>query len=386
MTGQAHQMSFPLLPAEGPRTTRRNPPESLMSRSHEEKVEQPPNPSNVDLRQKLWTSGKLSTTSDARLENIRDWQEKVYQKQIPEPRTGNSLEELYKLMQQVAAENLSVSNGGNIEHQQENDAPAPSVPLVISTPWVSMSPLLEECEESCEVIQATSDASVVASEQPIQRLIRLVNTISLEALSASVREIKSVVCMTDRMSGRAPGVRATTSEDLADMISSRWKARQSYRGDDPSRIRRMKPCFDAMPIDISIMNTYVNVSFNPVTDALESDLNSPKASVKQPRIEEKWNLLEEIRGINKLLLDSEVVICDEDMIPAAAVAVAEDGEGTILKCSFIAVSVSLNSVPLWAAGQMTLIQALWLLVPGNYPFCSPVLLDKSPEARTMLFG
>ncbi|PKI33884.1 hypothetical protein CRG98_045714 [Punica granatum] len=66
-------------------------------------------------------------------------------------------------------------------------------------------------------------------------------------------------------------------------------------------------------------------------------------------------LKEEIREINKQLIDVVVDISDEDVDPTAAAAVAEGGEGVVSP-----------------------IEPLRLLVPSNYPNCSPVLLDKFP--------
>ncbi|KAI3890910.1 hypothetical protein MKX03_023262, partial [Papaver bracteatum] len=57
---------------------------------------------------------------------------------------------------------------------------------------------------------------------------------------------------------------------------------------------------------------------------------------------------------------------------------AEGGEGTIVKCSYNAVALSPNLKALYASAQMTPIQPLRLLVPTNYPNCSPILLDKFP--------
>lgn len=116
-------------------------------------------------------------------------------------------------------------------------------------------------------------------------------------------------------------------------------------------------------------------------------------------------LIEEIRAINQRLIDTVVDISDEDVDPSAAAAAAEGGEGTIVKCSFSAVALSPNLKSQYASAQMvssptlssdlllkcsTLlftspfmllqspIQPLRLLVPTNYPKCSPILLDKFP--------
>ncbi|KAJ7982417.1 Mediator of rna polymerase ii transcription subunit 15a [Quillaja saponaria] len=114
-------------------------------------------------------------------------------------------------------------------------APPQSIP-VISTPMMTMttSPLLEEQQVSCDFNQTTSDESI-AVEQPIDRLIRLVNTMSPQALRASVSDIESVVYMADRIPGPAPellsGLRA-------------WQ----YRDDPPSRAPKMRRFFEATPL------------------------------------------------------------------------------------------------------------------------------------------
>lgn len=51
-------------------------------------------------------------------------------------------------------------------------------------------------------------------------------------------------------------------------------------------------------------------------------------------------LIEEIREINQRLIDTVVDISNEDIDATAAAAVADGGEGVIIKCSFNAVSLS----------------------------------------------
>eukprot|EP00258_Populus_trichocarpa_P037228 XP_024453247.1 mediator of RNA polymerase II transcription subunit 15a-like [Populus trichocarpa] len=89
-------------------------------------------------------------------------------------------------------------------------------------------------------------------------------------------------------------------------------------------------------------------------------------------------LLEEIREINQRLIDTVVDISDEDVDSTAVAATAEGGEGTIVKCSFSAVALSQNLKSQYASAQMSPIQPLRLLVPTNYPSCSPILLDRFP--------
>ncbi|GLT37414.1 hypothetical protein SLA2020_117320 [Shorea laevis] len=92
-------------------------------------------------------------------------------------------------------------------------------------------------------------------------------------------------------------------------------------------------------------------------------------------LQDNLALLEEIREINQRLVDTVVDISDKDVVPTAAV---EGGEGTFVKCSFNAVAISPNLKSQYASALMSPIQPLLLLVPTNYPNCSPVPLDKFP--------
>lgn len=60
-------------------------------------------------------------------------------------------------------------------------------------------------------------------------------------------------------------------------------------------------------------------------------------------------LLEEIREINLRLIDTVVDVCDEDVDPTTA---GEVGEGTIVKCSYIAVALSPSLKSQYASAQM----------------------------------
>lgn len=67
-------------------------------------------------------------------------------------------------------------------------------------------------------------------------------------------------------------------------------------------------------------------------------------------------LLEEIREINQQLIDTVVVISDEDTIPTAAATYA--GQGIIVKCSFSGVTVSPNFKLQQVSAQLVCFQAI----------------------------
>lgn len=62
--------------------------------------------------------------------------------------------------------------------------------------------------------------------------------------------------------------------------------------------------------------------------------------------------MEEIRDVNQRLIDTVVDISDEEVDPTAAAAAAEGAEGTIVKCSFIAVALSPSLKSQYASAQM----------------------------------
>ncbi|KAF5726958.1 mediator of RNA polymerase II transcription subunit 15a-like [Tripterygium wilfordii] len=274
------------------------------------------------------------------------------------------------------------SNAGNMGPQQMTGAQAPAQSLAIGTPGISASPLLAEFTSpdgahGNALINVPGKSS--ATEQPIERLMKAVKSMSPPALSASVSEIGSVVSMIDRIAGSAPGngSRAAVGEDLVAMTKCRLQARNFITQDGISGTRKMRRYTSAMPLNV--VSSAGSDSFKQLAVLETSDLESTASSgVKRPRIEANRSLLEEIREINQRLIDTVVDISDEDVDPTAVAAASEGGEGTIVKCSFSAVALSPNLKLQYASAQMSPIQPLRLLVPTNYPNCSPILLDKFP--------
>ncbi|XP_024985083.1 mediator of RNA polymerase II transcription subunit 15a-like isoform X3 [Cynara cardunculus var. scolymus] len=268
----------------------------------------------------------------------------------------------------------SLSNAGNIGHQPTG-AVLPTQSLAIGTPGISASPLLAEFTSpdgnhgnGASVVSTKSSAI----EQPIEHLLKVVKSISPKSLSASVSDIGSVVSMIDRIAGSAPGngSRAAVGEDLVAMTKLHLQARTSGT---PNGTRKMKRFTSAIPLNgVSSANS-VNDSFKHFNFVEASELESTATStIKRPRIERRHPLLEEIRDINLGLIDTVVDISKEDADSA------EGGKGTIVKCSFIAVALAPNLKSQYDSPRMSPIQPLRLLVPANYPNCSPILLDKFP--------
>ncbi|GKB94311.1 hypothetical protein Tco_0980448, partial [Tanacetum coccineum] len=272
----------------------------------------------------------------------------------------------------------SLSNVGNIGHQQANAAVIPSQSLAIGTPGMSASPLLAEFPDVINnVVPSIGSGRSSVTEQPLERLLKAVKTISPAALSASVSDIGSVVSMIDRIAGSAPGngSRAAVGEDLVAMTKCRLQARTLVTQDGTNGVRKMKRFTSAMPLNVVSSAGSVNDSFKQLSvDTSELD-STASSAIKRPRVETNHALVEEIKEINRGLIDTVVNISEEDADPAAA---SEGGDGTVVKCSFSAVALGPNLKSQYASAQMSPIQPLRLLVPANYPNCSPILLDKFP--------
>ncbi|KAL4334639.1 hypothetical protein GQ457_07G032460 [Hibiscus cannabinus] len=280
----------------------------------------------------------------------------------------------------------SLSNAVNVGNQQGTVVQTGSQSLAIGTPGISASPLLAEFTGAdgthANALTTVSSKSSI-TEQPLERLMKAVKSMSSSALCASVSDIGSVISMTDRIAGSAPGngSRAAVGEDLVAMTKCRLQARNFITQDGMSGTKKMKRNTCAMPLNVISSAGGINDSFKQLTGSETSDLESTATStVKRPRIEANHALLEEIREINQRLIDTVVDICDEDVDSGSGsvAATAEGGAGMIVKCSFSAVALSSNLKSQYMSAQMSPIQPLRLLVPKNYPNCSPILLDKFP--------
>lgn len=110
---------------------------------------------------------------------------------------------------------------------------------------------------------------------------------SPKALSASVSDISSVVCMVDRIAGSAPGngSRAAVGEDLVAMTKCRLQARNFFTQDGPSGNKKMRRYTSAMPSDVVSSTGSTSDSLRQL-NGNESDGESTGASsIKRPRVE-----------------------------------------------------------------------------------------------------
>ncbi|CAH2037469.1 unnamed protein product [Thlaspi arvense] len=257
---------------------------------------------------------------------------------------------------------------------------------LIGTPGISASPLLQEfTSPDGNSLNPLTSASgkPSATELPIERLIRAVKSISPQALSSAVSDIGSVVSMVDRIAGSAPGngSRASVGEDLVAMTKCRLQARNFMTQEGMMATKKMKRHTTAMPLSIASLGGSVGDNYKQFACSETSDLESTATSDgRKARTETEHALLEEIKEINQRLIDTVVEISDdEDASDLNEGATASKGcEGTTVRFSFIAVSLSPALKAHLSSTQMSPIQPLRLLVPCSYPNGSPSLLDKLP--------
>ncbi|GAB2282672.1 hypothetical protein Dimus_017209 [Dionaea muscipula] len=277
----------------------------------------------------------------------------------------------------------SLSNVANMGHQQTIGASVSAPSLAIGTPGISASPLLDEftVPDGNHGSASTISGKHGVMEKPLERLLKAVSSLSSKELSETVSDIGSIVSMIDRIAGSAPGngSRAAVGEDLVAMTKCRLQARNFVTQDGSSGTKRMRRYTTAMPLNVVSSFSSMNDSFKQLTASNTSELESTATSnIKGLRNEVNHPLLEEIREVNERLIDTVVEISDEDMNPTMAAAAAADfGEGTVVKCSFTAVTLSPDLKSQYVS-QMVPIQPLRMLVPANYPNSSPILLDKFP--------
>ncbi|XP_010476668.1 PREDICTED: mediator of RNA polymerase II transcription subunit 15a-like [Camelina sativa] len=212
------------------------------------------------------------------------------------------------------------------------------------------------------------------TELPIERLIRAVKSISPQALSSAVSDIGSVVSMVDTIAGSAPGngSRASVGEDLVAMTKCRLQARNFMTQEGMMATKKMKRHTTAMPLS-------VGDSYKQFADLVDME-STVTCGGNKARTETEHALLEEIKEINQRLLDTVVEISDDEDAadPSEKVTSSKECEGTTIRFSFIAVSLSPGLKAHLSSKQMFPIRPLRLLVPCSYPNVSPSLLDILP--------
>ncbi|KAJ8509773.1 hypothetical protein OPV22_000207 [Ensete ventricosum] len=279
---------------------------------------------------------------------------------VPSPSTSRTLSPVSANEKQFSGV-MSLQNAGNIEHQQAAVAPSEVQSFTVTTPGVTASPLLAEFtspDGNQNDIPNLAVGRASTTEKPLERLIEVIRSSKPATLSSAVRDIRSVVSMTDRIPGSATeyGSKDAVGENLI----------TNKRNRDTS----------AMPSNnlssAGSVNDREKQTYTLDTSELQLTVTS---RVKQRKAETNHALLEEIREINQRLISTEIKISDVDIDPISA---ASKGKGTIVKFFFTPLIRSPISK---SSYTMSPIQPLNLLVPASYPKCSPVLLDELPDEQ-----
>ncbi|XP_029128981.1 mediator of RNA polymerase II transcription subunit 15a-like [Cajanus cajan] len=197
---------------------------------------------------------------------------------------------------------------------------------IINTCGILASPLLEKCnevKENCQDEPIISDDSSTA----MQHMIKVLNSISTEAVVAFCEDIRMVLHLNDNKSMLEPltgppiGV---IGSKLEGVIVTDSQARYLTRCDFDSREWKMNRFINSMPSRDSIVLPNVGKPFSN--------------SVAQ----EHYTLLEEIQEINRQLIDTEVVVDKEKTFQGVTEEDIKHGEGLTVKLSFNSVSVNLD--------------------------------------------
>ncbi|RAL39851.1 hypothetical protein DM860_013052 [Cuscuta australis] len=298
---------------------------------------------------------------------------------VPSPSTPLVQSPMPGESEKVSPGITSLPSAGNIAYQKAPCASALGQSLSIATPGISASPLLDEFS-SLDGTHANvaSISGTTSVDQPLQRLIKVASRMSPEVFRLTVSDISSFISMVDRIAGSAPGngSRAAVGEDLVAMTRCRMQARNIYSQDVPTETKKMKR-YTTSNVVSSCGSVYDG--FTQRNGSETSDLESTATScVKKRRVEVSHALTQEIKEINRRLVDTIVEIWNEGLDPSIQAAAPVDSEGVTIKCSFSAVAVGPSLKSHFASVQMSPIQPLRLRVPANYPKSSPILLDVFP--------
>ncbi|MCL7036489.1 hypothetical protein MKW94_006318 [Papaver nudicaule] len=278
----------------------------------------------------------------------------------------------------------SLSNAGNIgQSPLVSSSPQVAQSIAIGTPGISASPLLEDCINA-ESNQDGGTAPVIIPEKPAltptERLLKAVESISSKALSASMDDIGLAVSMVDGFAASRPGEgsRYSIPEDLVATTGMHVKAMNFGLINDSSLKKKLKRCYstesslNAMPSDYTENDSSKKVNNFEVSEQLRSTATS---GIKRSRVEMGRALQEEIGDINYRLINTVLDISNEDMNLMSATG--EDVEGRIVNCKFS---------PIGNSAKMFPVLPIRFLVSGNYPYCSPILIDKLSADQSNEYG
>ncbi|KAJ6300722.1 hypothetical protein OIU76_021505 [Salix suchowensis] len=219
------------------------------------------------------------------------------------------------------------------------------------------APLLEEY---------TSPPNTSDTNQPFQRLLQAVKSLSPDVLRAAVHDIDSVVNVVDKMAGGAADShsKGAIGQDLVSETLFHVQERNFSLQHLTIKEKDTEHQFTAMASD---------TIGHPMD--WTSDFDSTASSrFNKLRTEPINDLLNEIRRVNQQLVETTVDVdsTEDDSLPEAS-------EGTIIKCSYTAVAVGGDFKSSFSSPMFPDL-TLRLLVPADYPNSSPIIVDILPSS------
>ncbi|KAK9085586.1 hypothetical protein Sjap_025997 [Stephania japonica] len=311
----------------------------------------------------------------------------------PQPEMINALQPGSSLqLQQSAARSIAkismnanqqaqinmVSQNGTIELQPKINLLSTSASLAkphstIIAHWDVGFPLLaESIATDNDQFSAPTNVSRESckTEQPHERLLKVIKSIAPRAFSSSIGDADSVLCIVDTTdrSMQDNGCSMFFGESLVGATKHSSLSKRVMVDDKIVARKKMKCRSFAVQSNVVSSNGCIE-DRQKLLDVHEiQDLGSTAES------KVKHVMLEEIKEINRKLLTTVVEISDDDDKVISTCAAAQNGVGTIIRCSFSPMALCPDSKLHQASSQMPVLP-VQLLVSTNYPNCSPVFLD-----------
>ncbi|KAF5750321.1 mediator of RNA polymerase II transcription subunit 15a-like [Tripterygium wilfordii] len=201
------------------------------------------------------------------------------------------------------------------------------------------------------------------TNQPIERLIKAVESMSTETLCSAVHDIESVVNVVDMIAETPCGsdtAGAVVDDSVYPTRCNTWVGNSSHRECSFSKKIKRKISVSAWDTMSSFLSEIDGI--NQQSDLVHDSDSTAVLKPKRQRIEPRHALLDEIRSINQRLIET---VIDLDS--------TEAGEGTIVRCSYNPVALS-GYVKPHISSQWSMLPLL-LFIPASYPNSSPEIFD-----------
>ncbi|XP_058226050.1 mediator of RNA polymerase II transcription subunit 15a-like isoform X5 [Rhododendron vialii] len=175
----------------------------------------------------------------------------------------------------------SLASSGDVEFKESSSKLPLHTSYVISTPGLSPSYLLGESDGldgNQNQVSTTNFCESRLTEEPIQRLVKAVRSLSYKSLRASISDMESVVRLVDSAAASKPGngSRSAIGEDLAGV------AIQGEKLDWNSRKMKMRRHIGAVQSNICASSSKTD-SFKQLTDPEKCEDSTATSYNKRPR-------------------------------------------------------------------------------------------------------